>query len=56
MNDSKAGRSVKVGVVQMRMSGDPDENMQKALDMTQDATSKGADVVCLPELYRSNYF
>ena len=56
MNDSKTGRSVKVGVVQMRMSDDPGENMQKALDMTHDATSKGADVVCLPELFRSRYF
>jgi N-carbamoylputrescine amidase len=56
MNDSKTGRSVKVGVVQMKMSGDPGENMQKALDMTHDATGKGADVVCLPELFRSRYF
>jgi len=47
---------VKVGVVQMRMSDNTDDNMQKALAMTRDAIEQGAEVVCLPELFRSRYF
>jgi N-carbamoylputrescine amidase len=56
MSKGIPGKSVKVGVVQMRMSGDPEENMRKALDMTREAAGQGADVVCLPELFRSRYF
>jgi len=56
MSKGTTEKSVKVGVVQMRMTDDPGENMQKALDLTREATGKGADVVCLPELFRSRYF
>ena len=56
MSQSKKSDSVKVGVVQMRCSESPDENMEKGLAMTRDAIAGGADVVCLPELFRSRYF
>jgi N-carbamoylputrescine amidase len=56
MSDATKSRSVNVGLVQMRCSANPDENMQKALQMTEDAAKKGAEVVCLPELFRSRYF
>jgi len=49
-------RKVKVGIVQMQCSDNPDENLARALDMTRDAMAKGAEVVCLPELFRSRYF
>ena len=45
-----------VGLVQMSMSADPDENLRKALARVAEAKLAGADVVCLPELYRSPYF
>jgi N-carbamoylputrescine amidase len=51
-----AARSVRVGVVQMRCAIDPDENLDKALRLTRDAARQGAQVVCLPELFRSRYF
>jgi len=56
MSKGKKDHSVKIGVVQMRMSENPDENMEKALAMTREAIGKGAEVVCLPELFRSRYF
>ena len=56
MSNGKKDHSVKIGVVQMRMSENPDENMEKALAMTREAIGKGAEVVCLPELFRSRYF
>jgi N-carbamoylputrescine amidase len=48
--------SINVGLVQMSMSADADENLKKAVARVADAKRAGADVVCLPELYRSPYF
>jgi N-carbamoylputrescine amidase len=45
-----------VGLVQMSMSADADANLQKAATRVKDAAAQGANVVCLPELYRSPYF
>jgi len=49
-------RSFQVGLVQMSMSSDPKANLEKAADRVADAARRGAQVVCLPELYRSPYF
>lgn len=46
----------KVGLVQMGMSTEPDENLEKAAAKVSEAARAGAEVVCLPELYRSPYF
>ena len=56
MSDTKETRSVRIGIVQMQCSDDPDENMEKALRMTRDVAQQGAEVICLPELFRSRYF
>jgi N-carbamoylputrescine amidase len=45
-----------VGLIQMSMSADPQENLEKAARRVEEAARKGAQVVCLPELYRSPYF
>ncbi len=45
-----------LGIVQMRCTPKPDENLSRALDFVRDAAKKGARVVCLPELFRSQYF
>ena len=46
----------KVGLVQMGMSSDPSANLDKAVKKVGEAAAKGAQVICLPELYRSPYF
>jgi N-carbamoylputrescine amidase len=46
----------KVGLVQMAMSPDPRENLDRAVARVKEARRAGADVVCLPELFRSQYF
>ncbi len=51
-----ASRPVRVGVVQMSCSADPEENLEKAVERVREAAAKGAQVVCLQELYRSLYF
>ena len=45
-----------VGLVQMAMSADPQENEDRAVARVEEAARRGAEVVCLPELYRSPYF
>ena len=54
----KAGNAGKrrVGLVQMSCSEDPAANVRKALAMVREAARDGAQVVCLPELFRSRYF
>jgi N-carbamoylputrescine amidase len=46
----------RVGLVQMSCGPEPEENLQKALDRVADAGSRGAQVVCLPELFQTQYF
>jgi N-carbamoylputrescine amidase len=45
-----------VGLVQMSAGPDPDENLQRAIARVQQAAAKGAKIVCLPELFRTQYF
>jgi predicted amidohydrolase len=49
-------RSLKLGLVQMSMGDDREENVERALAGVRDAARKGADVVCLPELFATRYF
>jgi N-carbamoylputrescine amidase len=51
-----APQRFKVGLIQMSMSPDPDENVRKAVDRVREAGGQGARVVCLPELFRTPYF
>ena len=51
-----ARSSIRLGLVQMSMSGSVEENLTKALDGVREASAKGADVVCLPELFAWRYF
>ncbi len=45
-----------VALVQMRCGTDPDENLGRAIDFVRDAAKQGGQVICLPELFRSQYF
>src|ERR1700719_1975481 len=40
----------------MSCSPDPDANLDKAADRVREAARAGANVVCLPELFRAQYF
>ena len=46
----------KIGLVQMSCGPSPDENLEKAAELVREAARKGANVVCLPELFRAQYF
>lgn len=45
-----------IGLVQMSCSPDPDENLQRAAERISEAARSGAQMVCLPELFRTQYF
>ena len=47
---------VTLGLVQMSMASDPRANLQKAASMIEEAAERGAQVVCLPELFVTPYF
>jgi N-carbamoylputrescine amidase len=47
---------VKVGLVQMSCSNHAGDNMDKAIAGIREAASKGANIVCLQELFTSLYF
>jgi N-carbamoylputrescine amidase len=45
-----------VGLVQMSVTPDLDANLEKAVARVEEAARQGAQVICLPELFRSQYF
>jgi N-carbamoylputrescine amidase len=48
--------SFTVGLIQMHCSADPDDNIRRAVEKVRSAAKQGAQMVCLPELFRTQYF
>jgi len=46
----------RIGLVQMSCAADPNENLAKAEWKIREAAARGAQIVCLQELFRSQYF
>jgi N-carbamoylputrescine amidase len=46
----------KIGLIQMSCGVDTQENLDKAAALVREAARAGANVVCLPELFRAQYF
>jgi len=46
----------KIGLVQMACAADPNENLAKAQWRIREAAGRGAQIICLQELFRSQYF
>lgn len=53
---AQQSRNVTVGLVQLRCSADPDQNLANAVEGVRAAAAQGAQIICLPELFRSLYF
>ncbi len=49
-------RKYVVGLVQMCMGPDPEVNFSSAVSHVRQAARLGANIVCLPELFRAQYF
>jgi len=54
--ESMRAEKFRVGLVQMTCALDPNENLEKAIWRTREAAARGAQIVCLQELFRSQYF
>ena len=46
----------RVGLIQMSATPDPDQNLQRAIEQVRKAAGQGAQVICLPELFQTQYF
>ncbi len=51
-----AERNFTIGIVQMSCGPDPDVNMDRAMMHVRHAAKQGAELVCLPELFQTQYF
>ena len=49
-------KKVKIGIIQSKISSNIKENLISAIKNIKKAASKKAKIICLPELFLSNYF
>ena len=47
---------IKIALIQMKMSSDQQKNISTAIKRVKEASKKKAKIICLPELFSSNYF
>ncbi len=47
---------VTLGLVQTKMTANHEKNLARATAMVEQAAKKGAEIICLPELFRTLYF
>jgi N-carbamoylputrescine amidase len=47
---------MKIGVIQLACSANPAENLERAVDKVEEAVRNGTQIICLPELFRTQYF
>ena len=45
-----------VGLVQLAATPNPGENLERAIEQVRTASARGAQIVCLPELFQTQYF
>ena len=46
----------RIALIQMKMSSEQKKNMSTAIKKIKEASKKKAKIICLPELFLSNYF
>jgi len=48
--------TTRVAAIQMQCGAEPEANLEKALARVREAAAQGGRIICLPELFRSQYF
>lgn len=56
MKSKKIKKTVRIGLVQMSCGENPDDNLEKAVSGIKITAAKGAQIISLPELFRTRYF
>ena len=54
--DNTNESTISIGLVQMACSPDASKNLEKAVDSIRAAAKQGAQIICLPELFLTQYF
>jgi N-carbamoylputrescine amidase len=49
-------KPITIGIIQSKILNNTQSNLEKALNMAEEAAKKGAKIICLPELFLSPYF
>ncbi len=49
-------KKTKVALIQMSCEPDTQKNLDKAAERCKEAAENGAELICLPELFRAQYF
>lgn len=49
-------RNFTIGIVQMSCTPEPEQNLEHAIAQVREAAAKGAELICLPELFLTQYF
>lgn len=49
-------RRIKLGLIQFKVDNSPAHNLLKAVRLVQKAKKQGAQIICLPELFKTRYF
>lgn len=55
-NYMKKNKNFNIGLIQLAFSANGNDNLKKVAASIEKAAKQGAQVVCLPELYKSQYF
>jgi len=56
VRDTMGDKSVTVGLIQASVSPDMGVNLKNTVKKIEEAARRGAQLICLPELYRTRYF
>ena len=49
-------RKTKIGLIQLKISNNKNFNLKNSIKKIKEAKKKGAKIICVPELFLSNYF
>ena len=49
-------RKTKIGLIQLKISNNKNFNLKNSIKKIREAKKKGAKIICVPELFLSNYF
>lgn len=56
LQEGKMNTNVKIGLIQLACSENLEQNLANAVQKIKEAAAKGAQIICLPELFCSRYF
>jgi N-carbamoylputrescine amidase len=56
MKHARLGAEVKIGLMQLSSSPDPEDNLKRTLRAMEQVVEQGAQIICTQELFRSQYF